>query len=79
MTPKNIIFYKRKNCLFYLGLIPSSVPKNVLFYFVSKSSGEHGPVIAMLALKHFGAIMGAASGRLEQRYGNVTIALEKRH
>ena len=32
-----------------------------------------------LILKHFGAMMGAASARQELSYVNVTIALEKSH
>ena len=83
MGPKNIIFCKRKNHPYYPGLkrspIPSGFPQNFIFCFVSNSKGDHGLITTELVLKNFYAIMGVASGRQEQSYGIVTIAIEKGH
>ena len=69
--------YKRKGHQYYKELIPSKLPQDFIFCFVSNSKGEHGPVTAELAVKHFEARMGVASGRQGQSYGIVTIALKK--
>ena len=50
-----------------------------MFCFGSNSTGDHGLVTAVSALKHFGAIMGVALCRQGQSYGIVTIALEIGH
>ena len=50
--------YNRKGHLNYKGLIPSKFPRYFIFCFGSNSTGDHGPVTAELALKHFGAKMG---------------------
>ena len=69
--------FERKSHLYYKGLIPSKLPRDFIFCFGSNSTGDHGPITAELALKHFGAQMGVASGRQGQSYGIVTIALQK--
>ena len=52
------------------------LPQDFMFCFGSHSTGDHGPVAAELAVKHFEAKMGVASGRQGQSYGIVTIALK---
>ena len=58
-------------------MIPSKFPQDFIFCFGTKSTGDHGPVTEKLAVKHFEAEMGIASGRLGQSYGAVTIGLKK--
>ena len=48
-----------------------------VFCFGSNSTGDQESVKVKLALKHFGAQMGVASGRQGQSYGTVTTSLEK--
>ena len=79
MSHKTLIFYKRKNHLYYSGVIPPSLLKNFILCFSSNSTGDYGSITAVLALKRFIAIMGIASSRQGQSYGFVTIALEKGH
>ena len=74
---RNLMLFDRKNYKYYKGLVPSRLPSNFIFCFGSNSTGDHGPVTAELAHKHFGAQMGVASGRQGQSYGIVTIALKK--
>ena len=69
--------YERKDYRYYKGLIPSKFPQDFIFCFGTKSTGDHGPVTEKLAVKHFEAEMGIASGRLGQSYGVVTIGLKK--
>ena len=69
--------YERKDYRYYKGLIPSKFPQDFIFCFGSKSTGDHGPVTEKLAVKHFEAEMGIASGRLGQSCGVVTIGLKK--
>ena len=71
------MLFDRKNHKYYKGLVSSRLSSNFIFCFVSNSTGYHGPVTAELAHKHFGAQMGAASGRQVQSYDIVTIALKK--
>ena len=59
------------------GLILSKLPQDFIICFGSNSTGNHGPLTAGLALKHFGAQMEVASGRQGQSYGIVTIVLKK--
>ena len=58
MGPKDNFFYKRKNHLYYSGLLPSGLPKKSIFCFGSNSPGDHERATAAAALMHFGAIKG---------------------
>ena len=58
-------------------MVPSRLPSNFIFCFWSNSTGNHRPVTAELAHKHFGAQIGIASGHQGQSYGIVMIALKK--
>ena len=69
--------FERRSHHYYKGLIPSKLPRDFIFCFGSNSTGDHGPVTAELALKHFRAQIGVASGRQEQSHGIVTMALKK--
>ena len=69
--------YKRKDHRYYKGLIPSKLPQDLIFCIGSNSTGDHGPVTAGLAVKHFRAEMEVASERQGQSYRIVTIALKK--
>ena len=69
--------FDRKNYKYYKGLVPSRLPSNFIFCFGSNSTGDHGPVTAEIALKHFGAQMGVASGCQGQSYSIVMIALKE--
>ena len=69
--------YERKGHRYYRGLILSKLLQDFIFCFGSNSTDDHGPVTAGLALKHFGAQMGVASGRQGQSYGIVTVELKK--
>ena len=69
--------FDRKNYKYYKGLVPSRLPSNFIVCFGSNNTGNHGPVTAEPAHKHFGSQMGIASWRQGQSYGIVTIALKK--
>ena len=69
--------FERRGHYYYKGLIPSRLRQDIIFCFGSNSTGDHGSVTAELALKHFEAQMGIASGRQEQSHGIVTMALKK--
>ena len=69
--------YERKDHRYYKGLIPLKLPRDFTFCFRSNSTGDYGPVTEELAVKHFEAEMGVASGRQRQSYGIVTMALKK--
>ena len=58
--------YERKDHQYYKRLIPSKLPQDFIFCFGSNSTGDHGPVTAELAVKHFEVEMGVFSGRQGQ-------------
>ena len=54
----------------------SKLPQDFIYCFGSNSIGDHGPITAEPAVKHFEAEMEVSSDRQEQSYKIVTIALK---